>query len=104
MPYDMLRTICAAENESQQYIYLVKQKSQAALDAVHETGERAIESTLIRAQSEIAHLLRASDQKATEQARELASQTANKLATQRARAEKRLEAAAQLIVERIVND
>ena len=79
---------------------------QIAQDAVNETQmecDEIVASTLARADSEIAHLIRLSDKKATQQAAELASATANRQATLRARAERRLDTAASLIVERIVN-
>ncbi|MCL2227152.1 MAG: hypothetical protein FWB97_05940 [Oscillospiraceae bacterium] len=100
---DMLKIVCAVEDESRQAIVIAKQRAKDVADEACKAGEEAIEATLARAKSEIAHLMRASDQKATEQAKELASTTANKLATLRARGERRLEATAQHIVERIVN-
>lgn len=103
MSLDMLKIVCAAEDESRQAVLFAKQNAQNAINEVHNAGKESIVSTKQRAKTEIAHLLRASDQKATEQAKELASVTATKLATGRARAEKRLEDAANFIVERIVN-
>jgi len=103
MSLDMLKIVCAVEEESRAFIMLSKQNSEDAAQKAREDGEASIETTIAKANSEVAHLLRASDQKAMESAQELASSTANKLATQRARAERRLDSAAQYIVERIVN-
>jgi len=103
MSLDMLSVVCAAEKESQDARKHAEQKVQDAISESKKAGEEAVASTLARAESEIAHLLRASDIKATEGARDLASTTANRVATQRARAERRLELAAQYIIERIVN-
>ncbi|MCL2367219.1 MAG: hypothetical protein FWC75_09315 [Oscillospiraceae bacterium] len=104
MSLDMLKIVCAVEEESRAYILLANQKADDAAQHAREKGEASIESTLAQANDEVTHLLRASDQKAMESAKELASSTANKLATQRARAERRLEQAVEYIVERIVNN
>jgi V/A-type H+-transporting ATPase subunit G/H len=99
---EALKAICTAEEESQQEILLAQEKADEEVGEADHAGKKAIASTIDRAESEIAHLIRTSDQKATEQAKELASKTANRKATQRARAERRLDDAASLIVERIV--
>jgi len=101
---DMLRIVCAVEEESRQAVLSAKQKAHEAISEAHNVGSESVLSTRQRAKSEIAHLLRVSDQKATEQAKELASTTATKLAAGRARSEKRLDDAATFIVERIVNN
>jgi hypothetical protein len=77
-------------------------KARESIDEAENAGKAKVASTIARAESEIAHLIRASDQKATEQAKELASKTANRQATLRARAERRLDDA-ELIIERIVS-
>ena len=100
---EMVQTILTAENEAHQIKLLVLQKSQEALDAAEKTGEAGLASTLERAENEIAHLNKISDKKAMTEAAELASTTANRLAALRVRAEKRLDAVARHIVERIVN-
>jgi len=100
---DMLKIVCAVEDESRQAILLAKQKAHEAIDEAHNAGKESVLVTKQRAKAEIAHMLRAFDQKATEQAKELASITATKLATGRARAERRLDDAANFVVERIVN-
>ena len=99
---EALKQVCAAEENARQERLLAQQKAQESVDIVEKAGKETIAATLARAESEIAHMIRLSDQKATQEAAELASTTANRLATQRARAERRLDSAAQLIVERIV--
>ena len=103
MSLEMLKAICAVEEDAREARLLVEQKAQDAINEAHKEGKDTIASTLERAESEITHLIRASDHKAMGDAMELASSTANRLATLRARAERRLDAAARLIVERIVN-
>jgi V/A-type H+-transporting ATPase subunit G/H len=99
---EALELIGAAEEEAHQAKLLAQQNAQKAIEEAEKAGESTVASTLARAESEIAHLMRVSDQKATQHAIELASKTANRQATLRARAERRLDTAAQLIVERIV--
>ena len=103
MSTEALKIICAAEEKAKQEILLARENAQFAIKEEQELGKGAIASTLARAQSEIAHLTRMTDQKATNEAKELASTTANRQATMRARAERRLDEAAALIVERIVS-
>ena len=103
MSLDMLKIVCAVEEESREATMLAKLRAKDEQKKTREAGEETIAATLVRAKSEIAHLMRVSDQKATDDAKELASSIANKLATQRARAECRLDAAGSFIVERIVN-
>jgi len=100
----MLQTICAAEEGALQAKLRARKSAEEAVEEAHRVGKGDVAATLARAEAEIAHLTRASNQKAMEEAKELASTTANRLATLQARAERRLDDAAQLIVERIVND
>jgi len=99
---DMLRIVCAVEEESREAVLAARLLADDQINEALNAGDETVVSTLERAKTEISHLIRASDQKATADAKELASSTANKLATQQARAERRLEAAAEFIVERIV--
>jgi len=100
---DALRIICEAEKEAWDKIEKARQDAAEAASQADIAGKAAIERTLARAESEIAHLTRAAEKKVTGDALELASKTANRQATIRARAERRLEAAASYIVERIVS-
>ena len=103
MSLEAIKSISAAEDEARQAKLLAQQKARESVEAAENAGKEAIASMKTRAESEIAHLKRTADQKAADQAVELASTTANRQATLRARAEGRLDKAAQLIVERIVN-
>ena len=102
MLQDAIRAICKAETEAEGKKAVAGQMARESIDEANEAGTAAISKTLARAETEIAHLTRAADKKATEDAKELASKTANRQATLLARAERRLDAAVQLIVERIV--
>ena len=103
MPLDAIISIRAAEDEAVKAKLDSQQKAQDAIDAADKSGEEAVAATLARAEAEIAAFKRAADQMAESQAIELASSTANRQATLRARAERRLDSAASLIVERIVD-
>jgi len=102
VPLEAVRIIRAVEDETRHAKTLAWQNARDAIEEAHRSGEEGVARSLARAETEIAYLTRVSDQKATELAKDLASKTANKQATLRARAERRLDAAAKLIVERIV--
>ena len=103
MSLEAIKSISAAEDEARQAKLRASLKAREDVEKTEKSGKDAIAAMVDRAESEIAELKRVSDQKAAEQATELASKTANRQATLRARAEGRLDKAAQIIVERIVN-
>ncbi|MDR2599012.1 MAG: hypothetical protein LBC73_01900 [Oscillospiraceae bacterium] len=103
MPTDSIKYILAAEYEANQVKLIVHGRSQESINKAKEDGEKLVADSIARARSEIGQLKVASDRKAMEAALELASTTENRLATMRARAEKRLDAVAQRIFERIIN-
>ena len=103
MSYDALKQVISTENEAQQDKQAMQEKVQFAINETIKAGEEAVAATLARAEVEVTHLFHATGQKATEEAKVLASKTANRQATQRARAERLLETAADFIYERIVN-
>ena len=103
MSLEAIKSISAAEDEARQAKNRAQQKSEEAIEEAERTGKDSVSSVVKRAESEIASLIRSADQEAAEQAIELASTTANRQATLRARAEGRIDKAAMLIVERIVN-
>ena len=100
---ESIMAISQAEQEARQAISLAQENADKTIEAAQTAGNDTITSTIARAEAEIAHLTRIMDQKAMEEAMELASTTANRQATLRARAERKLDAAATLIVESIVN-
>ena len=100
---ESITAVSQAEEEARQAISLAQESADKAIKAAQTAGMDTVTSTVARAEVEISHLTRKMDQKAMEEAMELASTTANRQATLRARAERRLDAAAMLIFERIVN-
>ena len=103
MSYEALKLVITTENEAQQDKLAMQEKVQFAINETIKAGEEAVAATLARAEVEVSHLFQATGQKATEEAKILASKTANKQATQRARAERLLDTAANFVYERIVN-
>ena len=103
MSLEAIKSISAAEDEARRAKLDAQQKAREAVEAAEKAGKESVASAVLRAESEIAGLKHEADQKAEEHAVELASTTANRQAALRARAESRLDKAAQLIIERIVN-
>ena len=66
-------------------------------------GKAAVEAAAAKAESELVELRRQSDEKAVKAANELSQELENKKAALRAKAEAKLDQAAKLVVERIVN-
>jgi len=98
---EIINLICEAEMNAAEAKRHAEEQAADMIGQAHRIGRSGVEATLTRAESEITHLIRASDQKSTEDAAGLASSTANRLATLRARAERRLGDAAAIIFENL---
>ena len=103
MSLEALKQVIKIEIEAEEKKQEMQKKVQFAIDETVKAGEETIKATLARAEVEVTHLFQATGQKATDEARLLASRTANRQATQRARAERLLDVAADFIYERIVS-
>ena len=103
MSLEALKQVIIIEKEAEQEKLAMQEKVQFAINETIKAGEESVKATLARAEIEASHLFQATGQKATDEARTLASKTANRQATQRARAERLLETAAEFVYERIVN-
>jgi V/A-type H+-transporting ATPase subunit G/H len=102
MSLEAIKSISEAEERAKKARQEAQQNARKAIDDAHKAGNDSVEATIERAESEVAALKRAADAKAAESAKELLSTTANKRAAIKARAEGRLDAAAGIIIERIV--
>ena len=102
MSLEALKQVIKIEIEAEEKKQEMQKNVQFAIDETVKAGEETIAATLARAEVEVTHLFQATGQKATDEARLLASRTANRQATQRARAERLLDVAADFIYERIV--
>ena len=103
MSLEAIKSISAAEEDARQAGLRAAERAREAVFDAEKAGKEAIASMTERVDAEIARLKRDADRKASADAVELASTTANRQATLRARAEGRLDKAARLIIERIVN-
>lgn len=103
MSLEAITAITEAEERARQ------KKADAAADAKRKIaqavsdGEAAVEAAAQKADAEISAKMRQAEEKAKADASELAGSNENKKASMRVRAESRLDKAAELIVERIVN-
>ena len=103
MSLEAITTISEAEENARRMKAEAAAAAKAAEAVALAEGKAALEAAAQKAASELAELRAKSDEKAREDARQLASDTENKKAAMRARADARLGKAAALIVERVVN-
>ena len=103
MSFEAITTISEAEESAKRMKAEALSAAKAAQAAAQAEGRTALAEAEKKAAAELAELRSKSDEKAKEDARQLASDTENRKAAMRARADARLEKAAALIVERVVN-
>lgn len=103
MSFEAITAIEEAEASARRMKAEAAAAAKAAEAAAVEEGGLALESARKKAAAEVRELRAKSDEKAKHDAVELASDTENKKAAMRARADARMDKAAALIVERVVN-
>ena len=103
MSFEAINTVREAEERARQIKLEATQAAALAVEAAERDGKEAVEAALDKARKELSQLRSESDKTATQKAEALAETTKNREATMRTRAEARLDQAASLIVERIVN-
>ena len=103
MAFDALAEITKAENDAKAAVAAAQQQAKQLIADAENTGKAGITAAISKAETELAKLKTAADSKAVEQAESLSGDVNNKRATLRVKAEARIEKAADLIVERIVN-
>ncbi len=103
MSFEAITAISEAEENAKRMKAEALAAAKAAEAAAQAEGRAAVEAAEKKAAAELAELRAKSDETAKEDARQLASDTENRKAAMRARADARLEKAAALIVERVVN-
>ncbi len=103
MSLEAIKTISEVEDETRQRKVQASAEAKKAVSEAESAGRASIEQARAKAGAEIRELTRKAEEKAKEQAMDLASSTENRMASMRVRAENNLERAADLIVERIVN-
>ena len=103
MSFEAINTVREAEERAKQIKLEATQAAAEAIEAAERDGKEAVEAALSKAREELKSLRSKTDEEATQEAEALAATTKNREATMRTRAEARLDQAASLIVERIVN-
>lgn len=103
MSLEAITTITEVEEKVKQMKADASAGAKRAIAEAQANGEEAIASAVKKAEAEIAELMRKAEEKARADASGLAENNENKKAAMRARADARLDKAAELIVERIVN-
>ena len=103
MSFEAITTVREAEARAKQIKLEATQAAAEAIEAAELDGKAAVEAALDKAREELRTLRSKSDEKATQDAETLAATTKDREAVMRSRAEAKLDQAASLIVERIVN-
>lgn len=103
MSFEAITMINQAEESAKKGRAQVLTDSKAAETAAVEAGKAAVEAAVAEARQKVQDMQSQLDAKATAAANALAKENENQKAAMRACAEGRLEQAAALIVERIVN-
>jgi V/A-type H+-transporting ATPase subunit G/H len=103
MSFEAITTVREAEARAKQIKTEAAQSAAEAIEAAELDGKAAVEAALEKAREELRTLRSKSDEKATQDAEALAATTKDREAVMRSRAEAKLDQAASLIVERIVN-
>ena len=103
MAFDAITMISQAEEAAKKDLAQALADARAAEDAAVEAGKAALEDAAVRARKEIQEKLADLEAEAAAAADALAGETESKKAAMRSAAQQNLDAAAALIVERIVN-
>ena len=103
MSFEAINTVREAEERARQIKLEATQAAAEAIEAAERDGKEAVEAALNKARDELRTLRSKSDEKATQDAEALAATTKDRESVMRTRAEAKLDQAASLIVERIVN-
>lgn len=103
MSFEAITNITQAETEAKATVAAAQAKAKQLVSDAEAAGKAAVEAACSKAEQELAELNRQARDKAKTQAQGLAGELENKKAVLRARAEERLDQAASLVVERIVN-
>ncbi|NCB51743.1 MAG: hypothetical protein EOM54_07680 [Clostridia bacterium] len=103
MSFEAITTISEAEENAKRSKAQALVDSRAAEAAAEAEGRASIAAAVKKAENELRESLDKADAEAISAAKQMADDTENKIAAMRASAEGRLDKAASLIVERIVN-
>ena len=104
MSFEAINSVTAAEQEAKAAVAAAESKAKQLLQDAENAGKAEIEAARLKADGELQELRRRADEKYAAEAEELRGVRESRKAKLRAQAEAKLEEAAALIVERIVND
>lgn len=102
MSLEAMDAIALAEEKARQIRAAAAQEAKKALLEAEQASKIALAAAEAKADGEIRDLMRRADEKAREDAQVLASNTRNRRAAMKARAERKMEDAVALVMERIV--
>jgi len=103
MSFEAIASIAQAEAEAKALVAGAEVRARQLLNDAEADGKAAVDAACAKADSELAELRRQADDQAMTDAGSLSGELDTTRAVLRARAEARLEQAASLVVERIVN-
>lgn len=103
MSFEAISSISQAEAEAKAAVAAAEAKAKQLIADAENAGSLSVDAACAKAASELAQLNRQVTDKAKAQTGVLAGELENQKAVMRAKAEGRLEQAAALVVERIVN-
>jgi len=104
MSFEAINSIAQAEAEAKAAVQAAEAKVKQMLADAENTGKNAVKAAIAKADSELAELRRQTDEKAVTEAGELMEELEKQKAALRTGAEAKLQEAAALVVERIVNN
>lgn len=102
MSLEAMDAIALAEEKARQIRAAAAQEAKKALKEAEQASGIAMAAAEAKADGEIRDLMRRADEKAREDAQVLASNTRNRRAAMKARADRKMEDAVALVMERIV--
>lgn len=103
MSYEAITSVTQAEAAAKTAVANAEVKAKQMLTDAENAGKAAIEAACVKAESELQELRARAGEKAVSEAGDLSKDLENRKAALRAKAEAKLEQAATLVVERIVN-
>ncbi|MBR2582781.1 MAG: hypothetical protein IKD61_05250 [Oscillospiraceae bacterium] len=104
MSFEAIYNISLAEGEGKAAVAAAEQQAKSMIAEAENAGKASIEAAIARAEGEIAELRVKAAEKERVESEALAQELSTKKAVLLAKAEAKLEKAASLVVERIVNN
>lgn len=103
MSFDAITSIAQAEDAAKVAVQYAKAQAKQMLADAETAGKASVDASVVRAEKELDELRLKSDEKSVSDAKKLRRELDAKKAFLRAEAQAKLEAAAALVAERIVN-